>query len=836
MCGGLFEPSQNTSTSSTTTGPGKQYQSAYSNILKQAQGVAGAAYDPATEKNVAGFTQPTYDAFSGVYGNQGVASPYMSNAFGYAQGAAAPSTTNIDTYMNPYVQNVVDATQSQFNTQNTRQLNDVRAQAAKLGALGGSGQMVSEALTREAQMNAQNPVIAGLYSQGYNQALGAAQTDAARQLSAAGVMGNLGGQAQQYGYNDVNALLGIGGLQQQQQQSVYDAATGNAQQRAAYPYQNLQWLSGIATGLGGASGGTTTGTQTTPGPSVGQQLIGAGLAGLSFFNAGGRVGYEGGGTVTPYGGVSYIPQASMSATSGPTPSLAQASGTLPSSNGMGDLLSSYQQARQAMTGFDKFGKWLRTSTGPESENGQGVAIPGWSTTTNPAGTQGRANFTQNTNGLGWLGFAHGGGVGRMGYADGGDVLDLEEDETGAYGALEVFPEDAYGAATPAFGTGVAAMAPMAAQPAPGAGVAPVMTPEAAEQGGGLFGWSPEAKQALLHAGLGIMASKSPNVGVALGEGGLMGAQSYEAAKQKAAQERLQREKMAQAQSALDQRQKMAMESLALRREQHTSDQRYKDARIAKMEADLARGDVQQVGSNLVRLNPDGTVSEIYTGKPTAASTDTPEARAVAAQKYGLDPNSDAGRAFILTGKLPREDQQALTATDKKAILEADEMVSANRQAIQALTTAKGISPAANQGWFAGTRASIGNNLPDVMLPDFVSSPESSEATANLDNAVIGNALAQLKTIFGGNPTEGERKILIELQGSSSQPDKVRQAIYDRAIGLAQKRLSFNEDRARQLRGGTYYKPQGQQSSQSDQGASDASSMSDDDLKRMLGIN
>lgn len=798
MCGSLseiFEPSKQTSTSSTTTGPGKQYQSAYSNILKQAQGVAGAAYDPATEKNVAGFTQPTYDAFSGVYGNQGVYQPYASNAFNYAQNAAAPSTANIDTYMNPYVQNVVDATQSQFNTQNTRQLNDVRSQAAKLGALGGSGQLVSEALTREAQMNAQNPVIAGLYNQGYSQALGAAQTDAARQLSAAGVMGNLGGQAQQYGYTDVNALLGIGGLQQQQQQSVYDAATGNAQQRAAFPYQNLQWLSGIASGLGGASGGTTTGTQSTPGPSVGQQLIGAGLAGLSFFNAGGRVGYEGGGTVAPYGGVSYIPQANMSATSGPTPSLAQASGTPPSSNGMEDMLSSYKQAHSALAGIGRLGEKMRTSTDANS---------GWSTTVNPSGASGWGNYLSNT-----FGFAHGGGVGRMGYADGGDVLDLEEDETGAYGAPEMFPEDAYGAATPAFGTGVAAMAPtapMAAQPAPGAGVAPVMTPEAAEQGGGLFGWSPEAKQALLHAGLGIMASKSPNVGVALGEGGLMGAQSYEAAKQKAAQERLQREKMAQAQSALDQRQKMAMESLALRREQHTSDQRYKDAQIAKMEADLARGDVQQVGSNLVRLNPDGTVSEIYTGKPTAASTDTPEARALAAEKYGLDPNSDAGRAFILTGKLPREDQQLLTATDKKAILEADETVASTEGAITSLTRAKELSKTAYEGATANERAWVASQF----------GSDAANDTRELKQVVTEGALQQLKAIFGGMPTEGERKVLLEVQGSAELPQTVRDKIYDRAITLANRRLEFNKQRAAALRGGTFYKPGGSTAAPNDQ--------------------
>ena len=62
--------------------------------------------------------------------------------------------------------------------------------------------------------------------------------------------------------------------------------------------------------------------------------------------------------------------------------------------------------------------------------------------------------------------------------------------------------------------------------------------------------------------------------------------------------------------------------------------------------------------------------------------------------------------------------------------------------------------------------------------------------------------------FGGAPTEGERKILLDIQGSSNLPDAVRQKIYDRAIGMAQSRLKFNEERAKELRGGQFYKPQG----------------------------
>jgi hypothetical protein len=183
-------------------------------------------------------------------------------------------------------------------------------------------------------------------------------------------------------------------------------------------------------------------------------------------------------------------------------------------------------------------------------------------------------------------------------------------------------------------------------------------------------------------------------------------------------------------------------------------------------------------------------------------------RAAAAASFGLDPNSDSVRSYILTGKFPREDQQTLTATDKKAILEADENVGVNRAGIQAIDQAKALSPKANSGWGANIRAQIGANLPDMMVPDWISSPESSTATIDFDNAVVGQALGQLKATFGGNPTEGERKILLDLQGASGKPAAVRNEILQRARVAAENRLRLNEQRSQELRGGTFYKPGG----------------------------
>lgn len=196
-------------------------------------------------------------------------------------------------------------------------------------------------------------------------------------------------------------------------------------------------------------------------------------------------------------------------------------------------------------------------------------------------------------------------------------------------------------------------------------------------------------------------------------------------------------------------------------------------------------------------------------KTKTSPAEETEGRKAAAAAAGLRPGDAGYQGFILTGKMPREDMGPLTATDKKAILEADEGVLAAETAIKALNDAKALSPRAHSGALPGARAWLGNNVWDGLVPDSVASPQSAEATSELENVVTSQALAQLKSIFGAAPTEGERKILMEIQGSIGQPDNVRQKIYDRGIAMAEKRLAFNRQRAQELRGGSYYRNPGQ---------------------------
>jgi hypothetical protein len=172
-----------------------------------------------------------------------------------------------------------------------------------------------------------------------------------------------------------------------------------------------------------------------------------------------------------------------------------------------------------------------------------------------------------------------------------------------------------------------------------------------------------------------------------------------------------------------------------------------------------------------------------------------EERRKVADSLGWKPESDQYKSFVATGKLPKEDQQTLTVTDKNAILEADEAVNANRSTIGQLRSAIDLSKKAFSGPLASQRGYVASLM----------GSEAGIATENLTNTVTGQALENLKATFGGAPTEGERKILLDVQGAASQAPEVREEIYRRAIAAAERRMKFNEDRASQLRGGTYYK-------------------------------
>jgi hypothetical protein len=144
---------------------------------------------------------------------------------------------------------------------------------------------------------------------------------------------------------------------------------------------------------------------------------------------------------------------------------------------------------------------------------------------------------------------------------------------------------------------------------------------------------------------------------------------------------------------------------------------------------------------------------------------------------------------------PKKGAVGLSATAQKELFEADDAVQNGMGAIGSLQKALELNKDAYSGVGASTRATIRSNLPGAS--------KSADATIAMENIIKDQALTSMKSIFGGNPTEGERAVLLDLQASASKTPKQREEILGRAMQAAQRRLDFNKQKADSLRGGSY---------------------------------
>lgn len=143
----------------------------------------------------------------------------------------------------------------------------------------------------------------------------------------------------------------------------------------------------------------------------------------------------------------------------------------------------------------------------------------------------------------------------------------------------------------------------------------------------------------------------------------------------------------------------------------------------------------------------------------------------------------------------------LSATETRQLFETEDAIAAGQNVVSALDTALSLNDRARSGWGAELSANVGANLPDWV--PLIGGNSSDADTLQLKNIVTEQALSQLKLVFGGNPTEGERQILLDIQGSVNQPADVRKRIFDRAKELALTRIKFNEQRKAKIEGGGY---------------------------------
>jgi len=260
-----------------------------------------------------------------------------------AQAMTAGADYNFDPnsyqdFMNPFMNDVIQQQYQDIQRQGDIQKQGANAQAVGAGAFGGSRQGIQQAEINRNVLDQQARSGSQLRSAGFQQAQGLAQQAASQQAQqqlaqagqfgqqagqlglqgmqgaagygqAAAGLGNLAqlqgqlgqtqgqlgqtqgqlGQAQaglgqmeqQMGVQDVNSLLGIGGLQQQDAQQDLDVARANDLAQQNLPYQQVGFMSDVFRGVPALS--QTTSTTTTPPPSTTSQLLGLGQAGIGAY-------------------------------------------------------------------------------------------------------------------------------------------------------------------------------------------------------------------------------------------------------------------------------------------------------------------------------------------------------------------------------------------------------------------------------------------------------------------------------------------------------------------------------------------------------------------------
>ena len=241
---------------------------------------------PFAPQQLAGLSETQQQAAQ--LGKAGIGSylPYMQAATLAAQQSGAFNQPGAVTqFMNPFEQAVIDQSMQDIARSGQMQQNQLAAQAAGAGAFGGSrGALAQSELTRNI-LDQQARTAAQLRASGFGQAQQAAQQAAQLAGQQAAQFGTMAGQAQQFGTQDINTLLGLGSMEQSQAQAALDVARQNALAQQALPFQQVGFMSDIFRGVPSLQQ-TSTAT-TTPPPSTGSQLLGLGIAGLG---AGGQAG------------------------------------------------------------------------------------------------------------------------------------------------------------------------------------------------------------------------------------------------------------------------------------------------------------------------------------------------------------------------------------------------------------------------------------------------------------------------------------------------------------------------------------------------------------------
>ena len=229
-------------------------------MLGRAQAQAQLPFQPYQGALTAGTSALQNQAFQGI---GGLTLPSaMDTAAQQAQGTYAtsqqylPTVGTVESYMNPYLQNVLDPQLREAQRQADIARMEGASRLSKAGAYGGSRQAIMEA---EGQRNLQQ-LLSDITGKGYASAydsaqarraadIAAGQQGLAQQTAATQALGNIGAQQAQYGLANLAQQLSAGAQQRDIEQQGLTADYNQYLRELQYPQEQLQFERQMLSGL-----------------------------------------------------------------------------------------------------------------------------------------------------------------------------------------------------------------------------------------------------------------------------------------------------------------------------------------------------------------------------------------------------------------------------------------------------------------------------------------------------------------------------------------------------------------------------------------------------------
>lgn len=195
----------------------------------------------------------------------------------------------------------------------------------------------------------------------------------------------------------------------------------------------------------------------------------------------------------------------------------------------------------------------------------------------------------------------------------------------------------------------------------------------------------------------------------------------------------------------------------------------------------------QTGQARMRENPGQKIEEEV------------QARRAVAKSLGIDEATPLGKQWIASGRFAREDQQELSATEKRMIDKADEQLTEVDATMEALQEASGLLDSTYEGGGARERAWMKNR---INMGD-----DASNNTERYVQIMDSEAIKDMSRTLKGSTTNFELREFQKIISDPSRPIAVRRKALDALMRNVSRHREMLVRKSQGVRSGEYFKPQ-----------------------------